>query len=656
MVLVLISMLISALLLPAAVALNADDARDLSEHLTIHYDFRGSTDAERLKDKATAGNAQDDLTIPEGKSDIFTLTDGSVEQNTTLTNGFGVSVYADSSADILESGQGEGTWFIRFRATAPGDYSLLDLRKNGNGRPLCVQLLSSGTIRLLQSDVNSPDSYQEVGSMNIKYDFTKGEWCNVYIQRYLYLEEYYHYKAYVSYGGSTALTASSTEATGWVIGNKTNGLTPTSYPLGLFTQYGQTWPTVKGLSYDDVRYYNVALTEEEMQGILSDAVFCENIGGGEGEQGETDAVEQITYDRSDLDSCMILHYDFKGTTNALRLADKATSGTVKDNLVIKEGTSSAYTFSNGTVKLNSSINTYLYAPASDDLVRANMGEGSWFARFSATAAPAADWMVILDLRQNSISRGFFLALRPDGKLYIAASSGTSPTDGKQLNPVEGFTYAFDGEMINLFAVRSLTDGKYSYTLYYSKGDSTDFEKITEWVICDAASGLASTEDIPLGIYNQANVTWPAASGMIIDDIRCYVVPLTAEEMASVIINLDADPGEEENPGYGQDEEGTDDFEHHYREPETSRSAEFSTAEPGFDPGTPTTPEMATENAEESERVYDTTEPDTSSGSTVSEDGKDSSGSKKGCSSGLALLPPAFLIVGIFTCVNFKKNR
>ena len=51
-----------AVLLLATVAIvpvGAEEAptRDINDHLTIHYDFLGSTTEERLKDKAPAGAA-----------------------------------------------------------------------------------------------------------------------------------------------------------------------------------------------------------------------------------------------------------------------------------------------------------------------------------------------------------------------------------------------------------------------------------------------------------------------------------------------------------------------------------------------------------------------------------------------------------------------
>ena len=230
---------------------------------------------------------------------------------------------------------------------------------------------------------------------------------------------------------------------------------------------------------------------------------------------------------------------------------------------------------------------------------------------------------------------------------FAASTGSEPSTANQLSPVEGFQYTFNGEMVNLFAVRTLSEGEYAYTLYYSLGDSTEFERIGRWVIGDEEEGLASTKNIPLAIYNQANVTWPAEPGMTIDDIRYYVVPLTLTEMGAVVEDLDEDPNVPPPQGSGGNNSDQ-------TEPEDTRSADFCTVAPDYDAGVPKTPAVNTEEAQTTDADIDVATQD-ASGEVTETDGETEE-TKKGCSSHLALSIPVLLAVCGIACLYCKKKK
>lgn len=480
-------------------------ADSIAEHLIIHYDFEGDTDAERLLDKAPAGKVADNLVN-------FGQTGGIVVENGMATSAVSSAksvLYAPASDDILATGQGEGTWFFRFRSTCAG--TLLDLRQNSVGRPLYLSLKSDGNLELFQAGIDNPAGYVKVGTVALGYDFAEAKWCNLFVRRYLKSGEYYYYQVFFSYDNGVNFSSSSE----FLIGNKTNGLVPTAYPLALYSQYfsnsSSLWPIADGLTLDDVRYYDINL----------------------GWAGMTEVIQKSSFGTPvrDLNKAMTIHYDFEGDTVAEALKDKAVYGNSADDLTIY-GSESGYTFEDGKVTSVSGAKN-IYAAASLDLKKANEGEGTWFIRFSSTNA--AD-QVLLDFRDNSVSRPLYLLLESDGQFtFHIGTTGSSSTYNYKDMEILGAPYAFDGTVVNLALVRVLepSNSYYYYKFYYSFGDSAEFV-YSNIRLSNNLTTQVSAEGICCGLFNNPKTTWGANSGLTYDDVRYYTVALAEDELGRII--------------------------------------------------------------------------------------------------------------------------
>jgi len=494
--LLVLAMLVTLVTLPTY----AND--ELADNLIIHYDFEGSNEAERLRDKATGGSVSDNL-VNYGAAGGIKVENGMATSVVANTRSM---LYAPASDDILATGEGVGTWFIRFKSTSAGN--LLDLRQNGVGRPLYLELTAEGKLDILQSGVSAPTAYQKIGTVELGYDFTEADWCNLFVRRYLKNGIYYHYQVFYSYGDGVDFQSSAE----FVLGNTNDGLVPTEYPLGLYNQYnatsGNLWPINSGLTYDDVRYYTESLNWAAMTGVIQNSSF-----------GSPSVKKALT-----------IHYDFEGATLAEKLKDKAAYGKSADNLTFS-GSEAKYSFEKNGKMTSQSGATSVCAAPSLDLENANQGEGTWFVRFSATNA---ENHVIMDFRNTSISRPLYLLLEADGQLSLSIGSGTSYAQYQNLNIFEN-PYAFDGSFVNLALVRKWdTDvSRYYYYFYYSIDDSSNF--VYSGVrLSNNTAELTSAVNIPFGLFNHANTTWTSPAGLTYDDVRYYTLALSDTELGSII--------------------------------------------------------------------------------------------------------------------------
>ena len=320
------------------------------------------------------------------------------------------------------------------------------------------------------------------------------------------------------------------------------------------------------------------------------------------------ASEERTPTTRDLKDYLTIHYDFEGSNINSQFADKATAGSSNDKLAFDGKTDDAlnyYTVADGVITTTGVCDIVPVATEGlPDLLASNVGTGTWFIRCKATAATT-----LIDFRhcaqQTTQNRVFYLALNEAGNIVIEAKSGAAGATHKQ-TAVTYFTYDYaSAPWLNLAAVRRLVDGKYYYYLYVSTGDAPLAPLTTNgsWQVrfdfgATEESGLASAEDINLGIFQQSFTVWKTTKGVSIDDVRYYNTDLTTEELATVVGEI-LDASEPATPPADTDEPSTDTNEPPVPDTsEPSGSTEDSSQEPleseTVDPnsgGTPTVPKL-----------------------------------------------------------------
>lgn len=299
-----LSLALTLILLCTAVvqvsASETNETRDINDYLTIHYDFEGADYTEALKDKATRkdkdGNVidtdetDDDLVAYLGSStfnNTFLLhtEKGTVEtkirtdmgSNNSLATVVKGGTLPTTESDTYTANVGEGTWFVRFRMnTVPeGDACLIDLRDNGTnntGRPLYVFYDISEN----KLGVNISDEGVQNIDLPVAYDFNTSPYLNVAMVRCKAPEGStdgsYYYLFYIAYGNPTKTEDWLHGETGYSAKIWVNSLISSQgIPLYLFQQVA--WKPVSNLEIDDVRYYDIALTSDEVATITTSDSF-----------------------------------------------------------------------------------------------------------------------------------------------------------------------------------------------------------------------------------------------------------------------------------------------------------------------------------------------------------------------------------------------
>ena len=514
----LLSLLMAVAILATTlvVPIMAEDTapRNINDHLTIHYDFLGDANSgDNLKDKAPAGSSADNLTYSAGSSTGFSVASGSL----TATWGQKNVPFAASNADTVNANVGNGTWFVRIKSSGlNADTAVIDFR-NDTAKPFYLCLKSTGDIVI---------NAEGKGAMTFdaNYDFNSGKWLNIAAVRTIAKDasntDCYYYYLYSSVGN-----AALTYLGRYMVKVATESLTSAEgVSLGFFNQAGKAWSNAYELAIDDIRYYNTDLTVAELGKIMDNNSF------------EPDLNRSI-------DDHMTIHYDFEGNTVAEKLADKATVGT-GDTLQFNTGSSDGFVLENGAVTSATASKNHLYAPISADTISSNTGEGTWFFRFKSSALTAN--APILDFRAGGTSRPLYVYLTTAGKVELVTANASAPNGVIPANYTAwwsgGPTYPFEtSPWMNIAAVRNVDCvggvNYYYYTLYTSFGDAnsaSDWTKVGRVQIAAVEVGLAPADNVRIGLFNQAGVTWPTTTGLTIDDVRYYDTELTVGEIASIL--------------------------------------------------------------------------------------------------------------------------
>lgn len=243
----------------------------------------------------------------------------------------------------------------------------------------------------------------------------------------------------------------------------------------------------------------------------------------------------------DVNDYLTVYYDFEGTTQTEQLRDKAPAGNSVDSLRIDDADvgQNRFTFENGTVKNNSVAHPTLIAAPSADLKQVNEGTGgTWFLRFKVNEQPTRD-VTLLYLRNLSTSRAFHLALMTNGNLQSSTQKGTTPSD--YANPFSMPLQYELGEWINLVCVRKVVNenGQDQNMIYYyaAQGEPSSFSNYTylgRLKIGTVEEGLASSDGIPLYLFNYDNQTSSMTAKFELDEVRFYSTDLTDSEVGALL--------------------------------------------------------------------------------------------------------------------------
>ncbi len=238
---------------------------ELEKHLLIHYDFQGSTLTEQLQDKAgsvgtdlfAVKDSYDNRMDDTAAGEYFEGTDGVLGALKTAQ----VSLVSESTADTLAMQSGAGTLFLRVKVPdAKAWRVLLNFRKTnvtayGNNRPFHIDLDANNNLGFTVNNSAGVKTGEP-----IRYD--EERWAEIALVR-TYTGERYQFALKTRLGDewvilATAQTYSLASADGVLI--------------SLFsecTMYPSIGNTCAGMAYDDVRYYDKALTDDELNSIFN---------------------------------------------------------------------------------------------------------------------------------------------------------------------------------------------------------------------------------------------------------------------------------------------------------------------------------------------------------------------------------------------------
>ncbi|MBQ8214276.1 MAG: hypothetical protein IJZ80_09725 [Clostridia bacterium] len=276
--LLLVTMMLSLVMLPAG-AEGEPVARDISQNLLIHYDFEANGDGV-LADKATAGAVKDNLQYPadmsvsaeeataKSKSEIIAgeytySTALKIENGVVTSTAWYGTLYANASEDTKQVFDGEGTFFLRYKVGEVGEDS------KGMGAIVSMRNTSAKTTRPFYYEVK-PNTLVSCrpNHADMSHSFKSGSWANIAVVLEGLVEDAADanngkYK-YVIYSiGDDGVTEKD-------VGYTSNVYNKTDVAIYLFRHfeenngYFSNWSGMSGVEIDDIRYYNVALTQDEM--------------------------------------------------------------------------------------------------------------------------------------------------------------------------------------------------------------------------------------------------------------------------------------------------------------------------------------------------------------------------------------------------------
>ena len=303
----------------------------IDDHMVVHWDFEGETTSDKLSDKATAGTAQDTLTV--------NATDKTVLENGYAylkEGGHNLALYAEPSVDANQ--KGEQTIFMRAFLE---NYTLDEYNHEGvngeKGQQVLFNQRDSGlfmqVVRWNYDNVADWGVDTKVGEgTNGGWSTGRGDedfWNGMYgkwVDLAIVVDDSgengnLKAKFYVNMSGDAADAAADFKLfhefdTG-VKSFNNSAVTR----LGGYVGEGDWAYGMGHTKFDDVRIYDMALTTEQLVSVSQAAV----------KKNDTD---DEPADDVVLDDHMVVHWDFEGETTSDKLSDKATAGTAQDTLTV----------------------------------------------------------------------------------------------------------------------------------------------------------------------------------------------------------------------------------------------------------------------------------------------------------------------------------
>lgn len=260
----------------AAIPTTAADAVDpLDANLVIHYDFEGADILEAVKDKATAGANKDDIAPIAGTINFSGLNVDNVNGTITHTSS-AAGIRADRSADTDTVG-GEYTCFVRTKLSRGDEqqyFFIVEMRTFGSAsiRPFAIQYdTKTQELCVCISEESTPNVAQNL-RFPYAYDYTSGEYINIaVVVNKAEVEGQQVYQATLNVAKGLPKTAADWTA----LGTKTIGAgiaQPTDANKLNLLSNGSTGCAL-GVTYDDFRIYNKALTLDEIATIVPNGSF-----------------------------------------------------------------------------------------------------------------------------------------------------------------------------------------------------------------------------------------------------------------------------------------------------------------------------------------------------------------------------------------------
>jgi len=250
---------------------------------------------------------------------------------------------------------------------------------------------------------------------------------------------------------------------------------------------------------------------------------------------------------ADLDSSLVVHWNFEGTTEAEVFADKSSGGSVNDALTVDKDTtyitpftsvSEICSWNNGTITNDIAAKHPILAAHSDDIHTLTSRATTLMLRFKLNTLSGETFLTNMCTQNNGINSGFSLFVSSAGKLYAQnywnSGSGNTTYDLS----VDGAVGV--GEWINLAITigerENSTDGLMS--AYYSYGlpqsPAAWITGCTNTRINVSNTGITTND---FALFARPIDTGNHGNGITtFDDIRLYNKILTQNEIAEVYLS------------------------------------------------------------------------------------------------------------------------
>lgn len=258
-------------------SIQVSNVRNIEKNLITHWDFVGSTAEEALSDKAVYGESSDTL-IAVGTTNLTNEAFSGYVSNGAAGNFY----YASNSADLFKTTE-DRTVYIRVKMVKTDGWSKTDrsslISQQGAIYIGASQDSSDSKIQVVKMNGTtngtrkSSNDWIQTNNMN----YTGGNWLTFAVTYDKNADGSYKTTSYFKEDGGSWVTGSVT----W---NSTNVKTnwADAGTNAIYSQYGVsdkdalflgraydefTWPSM--FYFDDVRIYNVALTEDEVKSITA---------------------------------------------------------------------------------------------------------------------------------------------------------------------------------------------------------------------------------------------------------------------------------------------------------------------------------------------------------------------------------------------------